>query len=124
MYIGYLVVIFTMVNTFLGLLQGRDLSQGICKPWGSKELIPDNIRVMALTATATVATRKAVCRTLGMVNPAVISESPNKVNIKYVVHLNPGTLEETFAPLVEEVRRCRSTTDRTIVFCRTYDSCA
>ena len=51
-------------------------------------------------------------------------ESPNKPNIKCIVHHKPGTLEATFAPLVEEVRRCRSTTDRTIVFCRTYDSCA
>ena len=79
---------------------------------------------MVLTATATVQTRKAVCKTLGMVNPAVIAESPNKENIKYIVHNNPGTLEETFAPLVEELLRCRITTDRTIVFCRTYDSCA
>lgn len=53
---------------------------------------------MALRATATLQTRKAVCKTLGMVNPAVIAESPNKENIKYIVHHNPGTLEETFAP--------------------------
>ena len=79
---------------------------------------------MALTATATVQTRKAVCKTLGMVNPAVVAESPNKENIKYIVHYNPGTVEETFVPLVEELLRCRSTTDRVIVFCRTYDSCA
>ena len=86
-----------------------------------RSIIPPEVKVMA---TATVQTRKAECKTLGMVNVAVIAESPNKENIKYVVHHNPGTLEETFARLVEELLQCRCTTDRVIVFCRTYDSCA
>ena len=77
---------------------------------------------MALTATATVATRKAICKILGLVKPVVISESPHKPNIKYTVIVGPPPLEETFAPLVEEVKRCRESTDRTIIFCRTYDS--
>ena len=51
-----------------------------------------------------------------MLNPVVVAESPNKPNIKYVVINKPGTLEETFAPLVEEVRRNRNTTEKTIVF--------
>lgn len=80
--------------------------------------------MMALTATATTQTRKAICKILGMVNPVIVSESPNKPNIKYVLKRDPGTLEETFASLVEEVRRCRQTTDKTIIFCRTYDHCA
>lgn len=67
-----------------------------------RSLIPECVKMMA---TATVETRKAVCKTLGMVNPAIIAESPSKVNIKYIVHHNPGTLVETFAPLVEELRR-------------------
>ena len=58
-----------------------------------------------------------------MTKPAVVSESPNKPNITYTVCLNPGTLEETFAPLVKEIKCCRHTTQRTIVFCHTYDAC-
>ncbi len=54
----------------------------------------------------------------------IVTESSDKPNIKYIVHRNPGTLEETSAPLVEEVKHCRQTTERVIVFCRTYDSCA
>ena len=89
-----------------------------------RSLIPTDVNIMALTATATVQTRKAICKTLGMVAPILVVESPNKPHIKYSIVLNPGTLEETFAPLVEELRHCRQLTDRVIVFCRTYDSCS
>ena len=80
--------------------------------------------MMALTATATRSTRQAVVRVLKMVHPEVVSISPNKPNIKYYVKMNVHTLEETFAPLVEELRQKRRRMDRTIVFCRTYDQCA
>ncbi len=53
-----------------------------------------------------------------------MSEVPNRPNIKYVVHANPDSLEETFAPLVEEIRYRRVQMDRVIIYCRTYDSCS
>ncbi len=62
-------------------------------------------------------TRKSVCRTLGMVTPAVVLEVPNRPNIKYVVCASPGTLEEAFAPLVEEIRWKRTNIDRVIIYC-------
>ena len=77
-----------------------------------RSLIPSDVQVLALTATATVITRKNI---LGMTSPAVVVESPNKPNITYAVQQNPGTLEETFAPLVEDSKRFRHNTDRTIV---------
>ena len=79
---------------------------------------------MALTATATKETRKAICKTLGLSNPIVVAEAPDKPNIKYTVYQQAGTLEETFAPYIEEIRRCQTTMDRLIIFCRTYNSCA
>ena len=59
-----------------------------------RSLIPKEVRIMALTATATVKTHCTICKTLGMSEPVVMADSPNKANIKYSVHLNPGTLEE------------------------------
>ena len=53
-----------------------------------------------------------------------VTVSPNRPNIKYVVHLKPGTLEAVFVSLVEEVKRLRLSMDQTIIFCRTYDSCS
>ena len=53
-----------------------------------------------------------------------VTVSPNRPNIKYVVYSKPGTLEEVFAPLVEELKRLRLSMERTIIFCRTYDDCS
>ena len=55
---------------------------------------------MALTATATKTSRKEICRILHMNKPIVVSVSPNKSNIEYIVKLKEDTLKETFAPLV------------------------
>lgn len=81
--------------------------------------------VMALTATATRKSRRSICRTLGMTRPVTFVQLPNRPNIKYTVHKKSSTciMEETFAPLVEEVRRLRSAVDRIIVFCRSYNDC-
>ncbi len=53
----------------------------------------------------------------------IIAQSPNKPNIKYSVVQKSSTIEETFAPIVEEIRRVRTSMGKVIVFCRTYDDC-
>lgn len=79
---------------------------------------------MALTATATRATRLAVCRTLGISSPELVSDVPNRRNIKYVLNATPDTIELTFSTLVEEIRQHRTQMGRTLVYCRTLDSCS
>ena len=86
----------------------------------ARSLVPDNVRMMALTATATRTTRQQICRRLGMVKPHIVTESPNRQNIHYAVQV-AGNIEETFAPLIEEIRRKRTAMDKVIIFCRTYD---
>lgn len=76
---------------------------------------------MALTATATIETQVAVCKVLEMSNPVIISKSPN---IKYIVKVRPGTLEEAFKPITEQVRQLNNSFQRTIIFCRSYDACS
>ena len=85
-------------------------------------LIPESVRIMALTATTTKSIRHNIMKVLGMIKPAIITVSPNKENLKYIV--TESTLEETFEGLVEEVRAKRALTDRTIVFCQIYDYCS
>ena len=89
-----------------------------------RSLIPEMVQIMVLTATATNTTRRAIIRVLRMVNPEVVSISPNKVNIKYAVKLNLSSFEEMFAPLVEKLRQERKGMERTLVFCRKYDQCS
>ena len=76
-------------------------------------LLP-SIHTMALTATATISTRKAVCRSLGMKKPVIISESPNKINIVYKVTPNVKDVEDAFEPVVNEILRHRKTMDRVV----------
>ena len=83
-------------------------------------LLP-SIHTMALTATATISTRKAVCRSLGMKKPVIISESPNKINIVYKVTPNVKDVEDAFEPVVNEILRHRKAMDRVVIFCRSYD---
>ena len=58
-----------------------------------------------------------------MVKPFFITESCDQPNIKYCVR-SADIIEETFAPLVEEIRRKRTALDKTIVFCCTCDECS
>ena len=89
-----------------------------------RSLIPEHVHCMALTATATKTSRKTICSVLGISKPAIISESPNKPNIKYIVHRKPGTMEKTFSVLVEQLLHKRIAMDRVLVFCRTHDAVA
>ena len=72
----------------------------------ARSLVPDDVRMMALTVTAARTTRQQVCRRLGMVKPVLVTESPNRSNIKYIIK-SADNIEETFASLVEEIRRLR-----------------
>ena len=82
-----------------------------------RSLLSHDVSIMALTATAT-----QTSHVLGMMKPIVVAESPNKTDIKYSVLPKLSTIEETFAPLMEEVWRARVNVDKTITFCLTYDN--
>ena len=55
-----------------------------------------------------------------MPKPVVVSQSPNKPNITYELSVKRETVEETLAPLVEQLRRERNM-DRVLIFCKKYD---
>ena len=84
-------------------------------------MVSSRVQIMALTATATRQSRQDICRTLGMTKPVVVSQSPNKPNITYELHVKRETVEETLAPLVEQLRRERNTMERVLIFCHKYD---
>ena len=78
---------------------------------------------MALTATASKATRREIIRILGMTKPFTISICPEK-NITHYVNEKNGEVEEVFHYLVEKLQSKRIATDKTIIFCRTYKDCS
>lgn len=77
---------------------------------------------MALTATATVATRRKIISSLNMRGCCVVSRNPYKSNIFYSVQ-KKTTIEECFLPIVQEVASKVITAERTIIFCRSLKDC-
>ena len=76
-----------------------------------------DIPVIALTATATRLTRDTILNILDMECFVEIKESPNKTNIRYVVHSMDKRTEheEYFAWLTDTLRREGQNSIRTIV---------
>ena len=87
-----------------------------------RSLIPHHVRVMALTATATISTRRKIILSLDMQGCHVISRNPHKMNIKYIVR-QKVTIEEAFSPVIEDVSLNSQNADRTIIFCQNFRDC-
>ena len=82
------------------------------------------IPFVALTATASDATRFKICSMLCMINPAVVTTSPSRSNLRYTVIYTSANVEERFRWLIDELRSNKTDTLKTIVFCRSIDVCA
>ena len=76
---------------------------------------------MALTATATVATRRKIISSLNMRGCCVVSRNPYKFNIFYSVQKT--TIDECFLPIVQEVASKLITAERKIIFCHSLKDC-
>lgn len=86
--------------------------------------MPTGTPMVALTATATLATQKTIIRSLQLYNPVSINISPDRPNIKYSVVSVKRDVSVSFAWLVRELREKRTRTPKVIVFCRSISSCA
>ena len=49
-------------------------------------------------------------------------KSPNKANIKFIVHLKEGTIANMMVRLADEIIHKRTAMPRVIIFARTYDA--
>jgi ATP-dependent helicase YprA (DUF1998 family) len=89
-----------------------------------RTMFPEALLV-ALTATATLATQKAICKTLSMNNVNVVSSNINRGNIKYICERrlpNSGSGRNTddsytacFLPFIEELAHM-SYYPKTVIF--------
>lgn len=79
---------------------------------------------MALTATASVSTRKHIIENLNMQdNCMVINQLPNRVNICYQVFEKPSDPAVAILPFLVDLVEERSKAQRHVVFCPTYAAC-
>ncbi|XP_011405272.1 PREDICTED: uncharacterized protein LOC105313489 [Amphimedon queenslandica] len=104
------------------------------KQWGStfqpillrveelRSLMPENIKVMALTATATHSLRLELSKLIGMRDPVTVLLPPCKGNLPYEV-LRYYSIEENFIPMLKELQVMRTAYPRTIVYCQRIEDC-
>ena len=73
-----------------------------------------NVPMVALTASATKLTRDTILSLLNMANVVEIKESPNKLNVAYVVqYMDKDTeLEFYFSWLTDELKRSQEKTEQ------------
>ena len=87
-----------------------------------RSIIPPQVNVMALTATATKTLRLQVCGILGMHDPILVEVSPEKSNI----FLATGTFTsiiEIFTPIAERLKLNRTKLGKVIIFCKRRELC-
>jgi len=79
--------------------------------------------MMALTATATRSLQREVVKSLGKIDPIVVTISPDKPNIIFTVSYCT-TLEEAFILLMEQLEAKYTHMDRVLIYCQRQDECA
>lgn len=104
-------------------LWGDQFRKAFSKIGNLRSLIPSNVNVMALTATATTETYQCAIQCLSMTNPALIALSPDPGNIKYSVY--PAVhIEELSELLFMELTDDSKPFVKTVVFVRKYSDCS
>ena len=87
-----------------------------------RSLLPKNVNVMALTATATDATLASVKSRLAMEDLVIIGERPDRSNIKIIVEPCPD-ITVLCESLAKDLLNNRAKATKTVVFCRSLKDC-
>ena len=81
-----------------------------------RSLLPEQVKIMALAATATTMVPTYVAYILSMEKPIVITLSPCKANLIYNVGLFTS-VRRTFQLLLNHLKTVRVKTPRMIIYC-------
>lgn len=106
-------------NDFFSLCRGIDFRREYSRLGDLRGFFPSHVKIMALTATASSATRKDVIKLLGMKKPHMIIRSPNKENIAYSVERKYGEFDVILNPIVQQLKSQRTSMEKTIIATRT-----
>ncbi|XP_065902058.1 ATP-dependent DNA helicase RecQ-like isoform X2 [Dysidea avara] len=79
-----------------------------------RSIVPEDVRFMAMTETASKELRMKLSSTIVLINPTVIAISPCKSNISYNLS-NFTSISETFGPGLHELRGKLTSMDRVII---------
>ena len=75
-----LILLFQIISVII-ICRGDRFRQEFSHLGKTRSLLPKKVRIMALTATASISTSRKVCHILGMVNTAFVIKSTDKQNI-------------------------------------------
>ena len=82
-------------------------------------IIPKQVNIMALTATATQETLKTIIERLALRNPKIIAMSPQQINI--FLKIDPAVaVDELATKCNEEFTEKRVHFQKTVIFCRRH----
>jgi len=88
-----------------------------------RSLIPKQVKIMALTATASENTLRIAVKRLSLKDPVIIALSPYRENISYYVV--PDVSMDTFTSSIsDELITQQSNFPKTVVFVRSYKDCS
>ena len=104
-----------------GKVPFRRAYRSICE---LRSFLPDIVPFVALTATATINTRREISSSLGMTKPITISTSPNRNNIMFLVQTVSNDIAMVFEWIVRELLQHGKKTTKTVVFCKSIDVCS
>jgi len=88
-----------------------------------RSVLPEEVKFLALAATATKALRLKVSELVGLVKPLVIAVSPCKQNMMYTVSKFTA-IEETFLPICKGIKAQWILFPRMIIYCRKVEDCS
>ena len=88
-----------------------------------RSLRPQGVPLLALTATATAATRKRIMQRLSFRQGIEIIISPNRKNVKLVIRKVTSDIVCNFSWLVEEVSMKGVECPRTLIYVKDYQTC-
>ena len=109
-----------MIKLFFHYNRGKTFRTDFSQISEIRSLLPKWTNIMALTATANLATRKMVIQSLEMNGCYIKARNPNKRNIRYTVAEKPVDVLTVVRPIVKHVIEKGQEADRSILFCRTY----
>ena len=88
-----------------------------------RSLMPANVNIMALTATATRSLRLELAKIIGMIKSTTVVLPCCKMNLSYEV-LQYFSIEENFTPMLKKLSVMRTTYPSTIIYCQRMEDCS
>ena len=88
-----------------------------------RSLIPKQVKIIALTATASKDTLCSVIKRLSLKDPVIVAVSPYRENISYEIRANIN-MDEFTSEISEEIKTLQSNFPKTVVFVRSYKDCS